>query len=159
LDLCTEDGTVRATVHDSSSPDKSSRALPYLDMELRANYGDVHLSLPRCFRGPITIRTGDDRVAFSHAFQERTTLISDISDVRVYFVGDRPRGGKWGKGDDGDGGETARDLLDELSVSGRHTSVRIRWDGEVEEPVIKSFSVAQKFFSGADRFFSTGRAG
>ena len=130
-------------------------------MELRANYGDMHLSLPRCFRGPITIRTGDDRIAFSRAFQERTTFVSDIPGGRVYFVVDRPRSGKWGRGDDASGndGERAEDLLDKLSLRGRYTSVRIKWDGEVEEPVVKPSSIGQMFYGGAERFFTTGRAG
>ena len=95
---------------------------PFLDMELRANFGDVYVSLPRCFRGPITIRTRGDRVSFSPALEESTALISDLSGVRVYFVGERPRSGKWGKSSSS---ETKEDLLDELSVEGRFTSVRI----------------------------------
>jgi hypothetical protein len=34
-------------------------------------YGDVSLSLPSSFRGPIAIRTGDNRIVFSPAFAER----------------------------------------------------------------------------------------
>jgi hypothetical protein len=86
-------------------------------MQLRAVYGDVSLSLPRCFRGPITIRTGDARIALSPAFAERAALISDVPGVRIYFVGDRPRGGKWGYGDTNDNGETDDDLLDEITIS------------------------------------------
>ena len=128
-------------------------------MELRAYYGDISLSLPRCFRGPITIRTGDDRIAFSPAFGERTALISDVPGVRVYFVGVRPRSGKWGGGDGGDGGdnsETVEDLLDELTVDGRYSSVRINWDGEEEEPIMKP-SGWQVFCGGSERFFTSGR--
>ena len=47
-------------------------------MKLRANFGDVYVSLPCCFRGPITIRTRGDRLAFSPALKERTALISDV---------------------------------------------------------------------------------
>ena len=67
-------------------------------MGMRADLGDVYVSLPHCFRGPITIRTGNDRIAFSPALKERTALVSDITGIQVYFVGDRPRshGGKWG---------------------------------------------------------------
>jgi hypothetical protein len=125
-------------------------------MALSANYGDVSLSLPRCFRGPITIRTGDDRIAFSPALGERTALISDVPGVRVYFVGARPRGGKWGSGDGDDNGETAEDLVDELSIDGRYISVRINWDGEEDVPILMP-NPWQVFCGGAERFFTSGR--
>ena len=118
-------------------------------MELRSNHGDVYVSLPRCFRGPITIRTRDDRIAFSHAVKERTTLISDISGIRVYFVGDRPRG-KWNTGDSGE------DLSDEIFVDGRYTSVRINWDGDEEVPFMR-IDPWNSFVGGAERFFTSGR--
>ena len=125
-------------------------------MELRAYYGDISLSLPRCFRGPITIRTGDERVAFSPALEERTALISDVPGVRVYFIGDRPRTGKWGSGDDSDNVENLEDLLDELTVDGKYTSVRINLDGEEELPTMKPGGW-QVFCGGAERFFTSGR--
>jgi hypothetical protein len=123
-------------------------------MVLRAYYGDISLTLPRCFRGPITIRTGDDRIALSPALEERTALISDVPGVRVYFVGDRPRSGKWGSEDYSNSG--VEDLLDELSVDGRYTSVRINWDGEEEMPIMAP-NGWQVFCGGAERFFTSGR--
>ena len=122
-------------------------------MELRANFGDVYVSLPRCFRGPITIRTRGDRVAFSPALEESTALISDVSGVRVYFVGERPRSGKWGNGSSS---VTKEDLLDELSVDGRFTSVRINWDGDKGVPFIKP-NPWQVFCGGTERCFTIGR--
>jgi hypothetical protein len=122
-------------------------------MELRSEFGDVYISLPCCFRGPITIRTGDDRIAFSPALGKRTALITDVQGVRVYFVGDRPRGGKWGVG--GNDG-TVEDLLDEISVDGRHTSVRVNWDGEEEMPFLMPNPWQMIAFS-ADKLFTTGR--
>jgi hypothetical protein len=124
-------------------------------MALRANYGDVSLSLPRCFRGPITIRTGDDRIAFSPALGDYASLISDVSGIRVYFVGARPRSGKWGNGGS-DSDESVEDLLDGLTVDGKFTSVRINWDGEDEVPIMRP-SGWQVFCGGAERFFTTGR--
>lgn len=78
-----------------SYKDKNGLARPTLDIGLRAFYGDaraVSLSLPRSFCGPITIRTGDDGIAFSPAFAERVVLPSKIplAGVQTYFVGDRP---------------------------------------------------------------------
>ena len=124
-------------------------------MAVRAYYGDIFLSLPRCFRGPIAIRTGDERIAFSPALGEYTSLISDVPNIRVYFVGTRPRRGKWGNGDS-DNGESAEDLVDELTIDGRYTSVRINWDGEDEVPIMRP-NGWQVFCGGAERFFTSGR--
>ena len=143
--------------HDLVSPNRNSRALPFLNIALRANYGDICVSLPRCFRGPITIRTGDDRIALTPALEERTALISDVPGLRVYFVGDRPRVGKWGSdGDNNDNGGTVEDSLDELTVSGRYSSVRVNLDGEQELPIMMP-SGWQGFCGGAERFFTRGR--
>ena len=85
--------------------------------------------------------------------------LSDVQGVRVYFVGDRPRSGRWhcdvDKEGENDGGESA-EPLDELSVGGRHTSVRIRWDGEPELPQMKG-NGWENFCSGSVRFFTSGR--
>ena len=126
-------------------------------MALRANYGDIFLSLPRCFRGPITIRTGDDRIAFSPALGESASLISDVPGIRVYFVGARPHSGKWGNGDS-DNGESVEDMLDELTIDGTFTSVRINWDGEDEVPIMR-LNGWWGFCGGAKRLFTTGRLG
>jgi hypothetical protein len=141
-----------------SPKDGSNRVLPFLDMALRANYGDVYLSLPRCFRGPITIRTGDDRIAFSPAFAKRAGLMSDVAGVRVYFVGDRPRGGKWGSSTSNGGEAVGEDLLlDEISVDGKFTSVRINWDGGDEEVPFMMPDPWKAFCGGTERFFTSGR--
>lgn len=117
----------------------------------------MYVSLPRCFRGPITVRTGDDRIALTPAREERTALISDVPGLRVYFVGDRPRVGKWGSdGDNGDNDGTVEDSLDELSVSGRYSSVLVNLDGEQELPIMMP-SGWQGFCGGAERFFTRGR--
>jgi hypothetical protein len=105
----------------------------------------------------MTIRTGDERISLSPALDEYASLISDVPGIRVYFVGARPRSGKWGNGGSGsDNGENVEDLSDELTVDGHFTSVRINWDGEDEVPII-SPSGWQVFCGGAERFFTTGR--
>jgi hypothetical protein len=189
MELCTDNGVVRAEVvrslrftavprlagsggfkkktfhsqqHDPSSANKDSRARPALDLNVRADYGDISLSLPRCFRGPITISTGDDRIAFSPAFEECMSLLSDVPGFRVYFVGERPLKGKWGSecGGDADAdeedGESPGEPLDELSVGGKFTSVRINWEGEKELPEMRP-SGWQGFCGGTTRFFTSGR--
>jgi hypothetical protein len=142
--------------HDPLLPHESTRTLPFLDMEMCANFGDIYVSLPRCFRGPITIRTRDHRIDFSPALKERTALVSDIAGILVYFVGDRPRSGKWGKPSGSDNGETVEDSFDKLLVGGRFSSVRINWDGEEELPLMKPNSW-QGFCGGTERFFTIGR--
>jgi hypothetical protein len=131
---------------------------------VRAYYGDISVSLPRCFRGPITISTGDDRIVFSPALEEYMALLSDVPGFLVYFVGERPFKGKWGsasgtsgeEGEEDDSESSAGEPLDELSVGGRFSSVRINWDGEMELPVMRP-SGWQNFCGGTTRFFTSGR--
>ena len=91
--------------------------------------------------------------------KRRMAPLSDIQGVRVYFVGDRPRSGRWRADVDKEGekdrGES-EEPLDELSVGGRHTSVRIRWDGEPELPQMR-VNGWENFCSGLVRFFTSGR--
>ena len=139
---------------------------PSLDIKVQANYGDVSLSLPRCFRGPITIHSLHERIAFSQerivfspALEECTAPLSDAQGVRVYFVGDRPRSGRWCGGNNAGGagaGESQEEPLDELSVGGWHTGVRICWDGEPELPRMK-LNGWEHFCMGTTRFFTSGR--
>jgi hypothetical protein len=136
--LCSDNGLVCAKIHDVIYNGAGSEPRPSLDIELWANYGDVSLSLPRCFRGPITIRSSHERVAFSPALEQRMAPLSDVEGVRVFFIGGRPRSGRWRGDVDEEGwkaaGGSPEEHLDELSVGGRHTSVRINWDGEPELP-------------------------
>ena len=178
IHLCSGNGPVRAKLvsllarifrisphklnkqHDAFSV-RESEHRPSIDIEILANYGDVSLSLPRCFRGPMTIRSSHERIAFSPALEERTAPLSDVQGVRVYFVGDRPLSGRW-RGHDEDHNEGEEDAgveeepLDALSVSGWHTSVRIRWDGEPELPQMKQ-NGWENFCMGSTRFFTSGR--
>ncbi|KAI9440692.1 hypothetical protein H4582DRAFT_1812036, partial [Lactarius indigo] len=149
--LCSDNGRVCA---------KISERRPSLDIELWANYGDVSLSLPRCFRGPITIRSPHERIKFSSALERRVAPLSDAQGVRVYFVGDQPRSGRW-RGDvseegEKDAGGSLEEPLDELSVGGRHTSVRINWEGEPELPQMIQ-NGWKNFRSGNVRLFTSGR--
>jgi len=156
LDLSSDNGNVCAVVHDPFCPDRSSGlARPFFDIALRANYGDISLSLPRCFHGPITIRTGDERIAFSPEFKECASIILDVPSTKVYFVGDRPHSGKWGSGSS-DNGESEEDPLDELTVDGRFTSVRIHWDGDDEVPIMRP-NGWKVLCGAAERFLTTGR--
>jgi hypothetical protein len=129
--------------HDAFS--SSEKDCICLDIELRANKGDVSLSLPHWFSGTITIASLHERIFFSSAFEERTALLSDVQNVRVYFVGDRPDSWMRGGDDDDDdkegedraavAGREPEKPVDKLFVSMGHARVRIRWDGEPELPI------------------------
>ena len=129
---------------------------PSLTIVLRANYGGVSFSIPRCFRGPITIWTTHGRIAFSPNLEKSTALLSDVDGVQVYFVGKRPLTGKWRRGEGSVAMEREEEPLDELSVDGIHSSVRINWVGEPEIPEMKPNGWEDVCF-GAKRFFTIGR--
>jgi len=155
VELCSDYGVVHAKLHDFSCLDGSTSDRPSLDVELRASYGDISVSLPLCFRGPITIHTTHERIAFSRALEECTAQVLDVRGTRVYFVGERPQTGKWRRGSEGKGA-SPEEPVDELSIGGEHTSVRINWEGEEELPEMRPGGW-QSFCSGTGRFFSTGR--
>ncbi|KAI0246700.1 hypothetical protein BJV78DRAFT_1252305 [Lactifluus subvellereus] len=131
---------------------------PSLTILLRASYGGVSFSIPRCFRGPITILPSHwhGRISFSPDLERNTALLSDVNGTRVYFVGKRPLTGKWHSGEENGATEREEEPLDELSVGGIHTSVRINWVGELELPEMKP-NGWEDFCFGARRFFTTGR--
>ena len=180
MKLCSDNGPVHAKIvclplwvvqiflkkknaqHDVFSDDDESEPRPSFDIELQATYGDVSLSLPRCFRGPITILSSHERITFSPALEERTAPLSDVHGVRVYFVGNRPCSGRWRGGDededeeDAGAGGSPEEPLDELSVGGWHTSVRINWDGEPDLPQMNQ-NGWENFCMGTTRFFTSGR--
>ena len=112
-----------------------------VDIELYAGDGDVSVSLPRCFRGLMMIKSSQGRIRFTPLFEERTTLLSDIAGIRMYFVGDRPRSWMlWRKDDDKKEGEEGvarsciypEESLDKLTVGSLNSGVQIRWEGEPE---------------------------
>ena len=112
---------------------------PSLDIGLYAGDGKVSLSLPRFFRGLMTINSSQGKIMLSPAFEKRTALLSDDGGIRVYFVGDRTRFWMlWGDNDDkreGDAGPAYSDIypeepLDKLSMGSWNSIVWIRWVGE-----------------------------
>ena len=109
---------------------------PSFDIEVKADFGGVSLSLPHCFRGLITIKCSHEFIHFSPAFNKRTALLSEDDEVCVYFVGDRPR--SWMGGENA--GRYQEGSLDELSVGGTQVGkqnslgVWIRCDGDPKPP-------------------------
>jgi len=131
MKLFTDNGDVHAKVHNAFS----GGGRPSLDIEVQASNGGVSLSLPRCFRGLMTIKCSHQFIAFSPAFNKRTALLSEDKNVCVYSVGDRPR--SWTEGQEGAGvGEYPEEPSDKLSVGGtgvgmpKSAGVRIRCDGD-----------------------------
>ena len=156
MNLYCDDGDIRAKVvrlccpefvlknkvnenaqHDAfSSSESGSR--PSLDITAWAFVGGVYLSLPRCFRGLISIRHSREGITLSPALEQCTALLSDVKAARVYFVGDRPRDWlSWRDPDDNEGEEATAgaggfsdEPLDKITVSRWTSTVQIRWDGE-----------------------------
>jgi hypothetical protein len=123
--------------HDAFSASESEHR-PSFDILLRAHQG-ASLSLPRFFRGLITIQPSQEGITLSPALEERTALLSDVQDTRVYFVGKRPRSWMlWRANGDGKGGDEAaagagrdsEEPLDNLSVGIWKSALQIYWDGE-----------------------------
>jgi hypothetical protein len=121
--------------HDPSCRDANEpTARPSLDINVRADHGDISLALPYCFRGPITINTTHERIIFSPGLKPFASQLSDVLGERVYFIGERPRKGEWrgGSEDDRDVGmeNTPEEAVDRLHVHGKHTTV---WIGRIDE--------------------------
>ena len=125
------------------SPCGKSAARPNLDIEICVNWGDISVSLPRCFRGEITIRDGD-HVTFSPALGACTAPLLDIPEERVFFVrdelcegGKRPNGNS-NSDEDGGGsksqGRTQEEPQDALLIHGVHMNVQLNWIGEEDLP-------------------------
>jgi len=133
MSLGNDNGFIHAKLHDPSCRDANEpTARPSLDVTVRASHGDISLALPLCFRGPVTIHTTHERIAFSPGLKPCTSQLSDVLGERVYFVGERPRKGEWRGGSEDDGGmeHTPEEAVDRLHVYGDHTNV---WIGRIGE--------------------------
>jgi hypothetical protein len=117
-------------------------------LRLCAENGDISVSLPRCFRGPITIVTHHERIAFSPALKEGSVLLSDISGNRTYFVGDLPHAWK-PLGSKRDERGVVEEQLDKLYITGRHTGVQINFVDDEMMP-----GKWEAFWKGAGRFLT-----
>ncbi|KAI9511395.1 hypothetical protein F5148DRAFT_344641 [Russula earlei] len=156
LAMSTDSGRIRAKVNEPSCPDGSADRRPSLDIDLRADHGDVFVSLPHCFQGSITIRTGDERVALSPSFKKSAAPLLDVPGILQYFVGDLERGrGPGSSSGNKDGNDDPEFPFDKLLISGKFTSVRINWEGEKDLPEI-GLNPLLSVLSVADRFFTTG---
>jgi len=134
---------LRNEQHDPSYPDGNSHARPSVNIETFSWHTDVSVSLPRCFRGTITILTSHERIAFSPDLAECTVPLMDIPKGRVYLVGGPGCKGK--RQDDIEGYSDkgrfsswcSEEPRDSLIVDGVTSSLRINWVGEEELPEMK----------------------
>ena len=100
---------------------------PFLQIEARGHNGSVTISIPRCFRGQLTLHTHNGRVQLSSALTPRAAMLSGLNGSYTYFVGERPRDDKWRTGTSGEGeGED----VDEVIGWSKNGSVKVSYDDE-----------------------------
>jgi len=143
LEFCSYSGSIDVQVHDPSYPDGNSYARPSVNIETFSWHRDVSVSLPRCFRGTITILTPHERIAFSPDLAACMVPLLDIPKGRVYLVGGPQCKKKYQddiKGDSYEGRFSSwcsEEPRDSLIVDGVTSSLRINWVGEEELPEMK----------------------
>ena len=97
----------------------------FLQIEARSHNGSVTISIPRSFRGQLTLHSHNGRVLLSSALAPRTAMLSVLNRSHTYFVGERPSDDKWSMGTSGEGEE-----VDEVIGWSQHRSVKISYDDE-----------------------------
>ncbi len=98
---------------------------PFLNIEVRAHNGTITVTIPRSFRGQMTLHTDNGRVHLSPTLAPRAASLSALNGTHIYFVGERPSTGKWHTGDSEDGDE-----VDGLIASSKNGSIRVSYDDE-----------------------------
>ena len=98
---------------------------PFLQIEARGHNGSVTISIPRCFRGQLTLHTHNGRVQLSSALAPHAAMLSGLNGSHTYFVGERPRDDKWRTGTSGEGEE-----VDEVIGWSKNGSVKVSYDDE-----------------------------
>ncbi len=98
---------------------------PFLQIEARGHNGAITVSIPRSFRGQLTLHTDNGRVLLSSALAPRASMLSGLNGSHTYFVGERPDGDKWRTGTSGEGEE-----VDEVISWSKNGSVKVSYDDE-----------------------------
>jgi hypothetical protein len=122
LDFRSENGTVKALVHVHPS---MAEPRPFLQIEARAHNGSVAISIPRSFRGQITLHTDNGHVQLSSALASHAAMLSGLNGSHTYFVGERPDGDKWCTGAGGEG-----EKVDEVIGWSKNGSVKVSYNDE-----------------------------
>jgi hypothetical protein len=98
---------------------------PFLSIEVRAHNGSVTITIPRSFRGQLTLHTDNGRVNLSSSLAPRAATLSSHDGTHTYFVGERPSCGIWHTGGSEDGEE-----VDGVIGSSKNGSVKVSYDDE-----------------------------
>ena len=83
------------------------------------------ISIPRTFRGQLTLYTHHGRVLLSSALAPRAAMLSVLNRSHMYFVGERPSDNKWRTGMSGEGEE-----VDEVIGWTQNGDVEVSYDDE-----------------------------
>jgi len=122
LEFLSHNGAIKALVHVHAS---MAEPRPFLQIEARGHNGSVTISIPRCFRGQLTLHTDNGRVLLSSALAPRAAMLSGLDGTHTYFVGERPSDDKWRTGTSGEGEE-----VDEVIGWSKNGSVKVSYDDE-----------------------------
>ena len=98
---------------------------PFLDIDVKAQYGSVAITIPRSFRGQLKLHSDNGSVRLSSVLAPRAATLSVLNGTHTYFVGERPSSGKWNTGESEDGEE-----VDGLIGSTKNESVKVSYDDE-----------------------------
>jgi hypothetical protein len=113
---------------------------PFLSVDVRAHNGSISISIPRSFRGQLTLHTDNGCVQLSSALAPRAAALSNVDGTRTFFVGERPSGGKWHTGAGRDDEE-----VDEVMGWSKNGSVRVSYDDEDKGGLLSSLFKAMGF--------------
>jgi hypothetical protein len=122
LHFRSHNGAVKAQVH---LHPRTVEPRPFLNVEVGAHNGAITVTIPRSFRGQMTLQTKNGWVKLSPMLAPRAASLSVLDGTHTYFVGERPSCGKWHTGESEDGDE-----VDGLIASSKNGSIRVSYDDE-----------------------------
>lgn len=93
---------------------------------INSTNGNINLSIPSSFHGPIIVAHKHGSVKFSDEIDRHLTSFGEAGGIRHSFVGDFST---WG--------EDGEWPCDEIQVDARHGGVRIQYDDDVVGSVLK----------------------
>jgi hypothetical protein len=122
LHFLSHNGAVKALVH---LHPRMVEPRPLLNIEVKSHNGSITTTIPRSFRGQLTLHSDNGRVLLSPALAPRASSLSTVNGTHTYFVGQRPSNGRWHTGGSEDGDE-----VDGLIASSKNGSIRVSYDDE-----------------------------
>ncbi|KAH9962164.1 hypothetical protein BC827DRAFT_1267153 [Russula dissimulans] len=122
LHFRSHNGSIKADVHVHPA---TVEPRPFFSIEARTLNGSVMLTVPRSFRGQLTLHTNSGRVHLSSALALHAATLSTLNGTHTYFVGERPRSGTWDDGTNGDG-----EPVDVVMGSTKNGTVKVTYDDE-----------------------------